>query len=94
MSLFKQREPRRFQHTYIYYDERKEKLRNIEDNARRRLGMLPEKEHTTEEAIRGKFAEQTTHLKSHLDGERKHLSPLAAILLIIALFAVWRLLLQ
>ena len=40
MSLFKQREPRRFEHNYIYYDARKEKLRNIEEKAKRELGMI------------------------------------------------------
>ena len=29
MKLFKQREPKRFNHKYIYVDERKEKLAKI-----------------------------------------------------------------
>ena len=42
MGMFTVREPRRFEHKYIYYDERKEKLAKIEEKAKRELGMLPE----------------------------------------------------
>ena len=42
MGMFTVREPRRFEHKYIYVDERKEKLAKIEERAKRRLGMLPE----------------------------------------------------
>ena len=62
MGMFTVREPRRFEHKYIYVDERKEKLAKIEERAKRRLGMLPEKEFNPED-IRGKFVEATTHLK-------------------------------
>lgn len=60
--MFNVREPRRFEHKYIYVDERKEKLAKIEERAKRELGMLPEKEFDPE-SIRGKFVEGTTHLK-------------------------------
>ena len=36
------RSPRKFEHKYIYFDERKEKLSKIEEKAKRDLGMLPE----------------------------------------------------
>ena len=48
--------PRRFNHQYIYVDERKEKLQKMEENAKRDLGMLPPKEFSPED-IRGKFIE-------------------------------------
>ena len=38
------RKPRRFNHQYIYVNERKEKLDKMEEQAKRDLGMLPEKE--------------------------------------------------
>ena len=44
MALFKTREPRKFHHPYIYINERKEKLKAIEERAKRELGMLPPKE--------------------------------------------------
>ena len=59
--MFKQRGPRGFQHQYIYVDERKERLKEIETRAKRELGMLPPKEATAEERIRGKMVDQTTH---------------------------------
>ena len=71
------RKPRRFNHQYIYVNERKEKLDKMEEQAKRELGMLSEKEFSPED-IRGKFVEGTTHLK------RKPVH-LGVILLIIAL---------
>ena len=92
MSLFKTREIRRIEHNYIYYDERKEKLKKIEESAKRELGMLPEKEFNPED-IRGKFVEQTTHLKRYKESDH-HLSAFAIFLLIIGLIIIWRFLLQ
>ena len=44
MGMFNSmRKPRGFNHQYIYVDERKEKLAKMEENAKRDLGMLPEK---------------------------------------------------
>jgi hypothetical protein len=62
MGMFKMEKPRRFNHQYIYVDERKEKLQKMEENAKRDLGMLPPKEFSPED-IRGKFIEGTKHLK-------------------------------
>ena len=60
MGMFNSmRKPRGFNHQYIYVDERKEKLAKMEENAKRDLGMLPEKEFNPED-IRGKFVEGTT----------------------------------
>ena len=44
MGMFAMRKPRGFHHSYIYVDERKEKLAKMEEDAKRELGMLPEKE--------------------------------------------------
>ena len=57
------REPRKFNHKYIYVDERKEKLDKIVENAKRDLGMLPPKEPTYEERIRGAFVGDNSHLQ-------------------------------
>ena len=43
MGLFSMRTPRRFEHKYIYYDERKEKLSKIEEKAKRDLMDVVEK---------------------------------------------------
>ncbi len=86
MGIFKQRKPRGFQHQYIYVDERKERLREMEERAKRELGMLAEKTPTTEDRIRGKIVEQSTHLKRKQAKE----SPLTnrRLVLILALLAM------
>ena len=68
MGMFAMRKPRGFHHSYIYVDERKEKLAKMEEDAKRELGMLPEKEFSPED-IRGKFIEGTTHLKRRKDAD-------------------------
>ena len=84
MGLFKSEKPRAFSYQYIYVNERKEKLSKIEENAKRDLGMLPPKELTAEERIRGKFVEGTKHLKRRKESGRKPLT-YAALLIGIAI---------
>ncbi len=73
MGMFKMRKPRAYEHKYIYVDERKEKLKKMEEAAKRELGMLPEREFRPED-IRGTFVEGTTHLKRRKEDGRKPLS--------------------
>lgn len=81
--MFSVREPRRIEHKYIYYDERKEKLAKIEERAKRELGMLPEEEYNPEN-IRGKFVEGTTHLKRRLENGGPRITfPVAVVLLFL-----------
>ena len=80
--MFKTEKPRAFNHQYIYVDERKEKLLKIEENAKRDLGMLPPKETTAEERIRGKSVEGTKHLKRRKESGRK---PLTYVTLLVAI---------
>ena len=88
MGMFAMRKPRGFNHRYIYVDERKEKLAKMEENAKRDLGMLPEKEFSPED-IRGKFIEGTTHLKRRKESGRKPMH-LGIILVVIAvLIYLW-----
>lgn len=80
MGMFSVREPRRIEHKYIYYDERKERLAKIEERAKRELGMLPEEYNP--ENIRGKFVEGTTHLKRRLENGGPRITfPVAVVLL-------------
>lgn len=91
MGFFNQRKPRGFNHQYIYVDERKERLKAMEERAKRELGLLPEAEKTTEERIRGKFAEQTSHLKRQQEREGGSSSKwlvIIAVLLVALLFAL------
>jgi hypothetical protein len=81
MGMFSVREPRRIEHKYIYYDERKERLAKIEERAKRELGMLPEEEYNPEN-IRGKFVEGTPHLKRRLENGGPRITfPVAVVLL-------------
>ena len=81
MGMFSVREPRRIEHKYIYYDERKERLAKIEERAKRELGMLPEEEYNPEN-IRGKIEEGTTHLKRRLENGGPRITfPVAVVLL-------------
>ena len=84
MGMFKTDKPRGYNHQYIYVNERKEKLDKIEENAKRDLGMLPPKELTAEERIRGKFVEGTKHLKRRKESGRKPLT-YAALLIALAI---------
>lgn len=88
MGLFRVNKPRGFEHNYLYYDPRKEKLEKIEEKAKRELGMLPEKEFDPED-IRGKFVGATTHLKRRKESGRKPISSgiLIAIIVVLLLAA-------
>ena len=93
MGIFNQRKPRGFQHQYIYIDERRERLKAMEERAKRELGMLPSKETTIEDRIRGKFVEQTSHLKRQQEKEKtvsSKLLILIAVLLAMILYVLLR----
>ncbi len=84
MGMFSNmKKPRRFNHQYIYVDERKEKLTKMEEDAKRDLGMLPEKDFSPED-IRGKFIEGTTHLRRRKQSGRRPVH-FGVILIIIGL---------
>ena len=87
MGMFTVREPRRFEHKYIYYDERKEKLKKIEESAKRDLGMLPQ-ESFDPENIRGKFVEGTKHLKRRKENGGPRLTAPTAVFVIVLLLVL------
>ncbi len=91
MGFFNQRKPKGFSHQYIYIDERRERLKAMEERARRELGMIPEAEKTTEERIRGKFVEQTSHLKRQQEKGKPSSSKwliIIAVLLVALIYAL------
>lgn len=86
MGYFKMPAPRRFNHNYIFVDERKEKLRKIEEKAKRDLGLLPPEERSYEERLRGAFVKETTHLKRRKEqGQRMSLKAIV-VALVASLF--------
>jgi hypothetical protein len=92
MGLFNAKKPRRFNHQYIYVDEHKEKLNKMEEDAKRELGLLPEKEFSPE-SIRGKFIEGTTHLKRRKKSGRKPVHLGVILVMLILLLFLWHYLL-
>lgn len=80
--------PRGFHHSYIYVDERKEKLAKMTEDAKRDLGMLPEKEFSPED-IRGKFVEATTHLRRRKASGKKPMSVGIILISIVILSFLW-----
>lgn len=91
MGFFNQRKPRKFNHQYIYVDERRERLKAMEERAKRELGLIPEPEKTAEERIRGRFVEQTSHLKRQQERGGTSSSKwliIIAVLLVGLLFAL------
>lgn len=92
MGMFGIRKPRGFNHQYIYVDERKEKLTKMEEDAKRDLGMLPEKEFSPED-IKGKFVEATTHLKRRKQSGRKPIHVGVVVIIIALLIYLWHYLL-
>lgn len=90
MSLFRVNKPRGFQHNWIYYDPRKEKIQKIEENAKRELGLLPPKEFDPED-IRGKFVGATTHLRRRKE-KKNYLSNTTLVFLIVIFVIIFILL--
>ena len=83
MAMFKTRKPRGYQHSYIYIDERKEKLKKIEERAKRELGLLPPEE------IRGTFVQGTTHLRRRKESGKKPMTLGVALIIIAVLVFIW-----
>lgn len=95
MGLFNQRKPRPFRHRYMFVDERKERIRDIEEKAKAELGMKADgrQEH---ERIQGMFINATCHVRKRR--ERKLaggfvLTYGVIVVLLIMLFAIWKILL-
>ena len=89
MARFKMREPRKFNHKYIFVDERKEKLDKIVENAKRDLGMLPPKEPTYEDRLRGAFVGDNSHLQRKRDNGSRISSRFAVAALFICIAIVY-----
>ncbi len=68
MKLFWTRKPRGFNHKFIYYDERKARLKAVEERARRELGMSVPVTRCADN-LRGVFADSTKHLRRRKECE-------------------------
>ncbi len=92
MGIFKMREPKKFDHKYVFVDERKEKLDRIVENAKRDLGMIPPKEESYEERIRGAFTAENSHLARRKQNGPRITSRVAIGALLVLIFILYYLL--
>ncbi|MCD8296415.1 MAG: hypothetical protein LUC88_02465 [Prevotella sp.] len=97
MSFFGQQKPRRFHHDYMFVDERKDRLKEIERRAKGELGESEETHaHYDGARLRGRFLNATKYAKRHNArrlGSGVVLSFGVLVVLILLLVAVWRILL-
>lgn len=77
--------PRRFHHTCIYVDERKERLERLRGKVREEGGGTT----VRPEEIRGKFVEQTTHLRRRKARGTRPWHPVILLFLIALLGFLW-----
>ena len=89
MGMFSVRKPRGFHHNYMYYDPRKEKLKEIDERAKRDLGLLPPKEFTPED-LRGKFVQATKHVRQRKESGKKPVSYGLLLIIIVLLVLLMR----
>ena len=96
MGLFNQRKPRRFDHRCMFVDERKDKLKAVEERAKAGLGIggpAPQ----GHERLRGTFLAATRHASRRR--ERRLAGGLvltygAILILLVVLVMVWKMLLS
>lgn len=91
MNLFRQPRPRRFQHEYIYVDERKERLQQIERKAREELGLASHKALDREE-IQQAFQAAMPHT-THRQQRRGGAFPLLQLVMLMFLLVLFCLIL-
>lgn len=96
MSIFHSRRPRRFDIGNIYVNERKDRLRAIEQKARRELGMTVNSEQTLR---RGMFMDNSRHIRRKGTGRNRHSPFFVAnifflLLILLILFVTCRIFLR
>ena len=89
MGRFKMSEPRRFNHKYIFVDERKDKLDKIVEKAKRDLGMLPPEEKDYRERLRGAFTDENSHLSRRKANGERISSRVAVVALFVCVFILY-----
>lgn len=87
MGLFQTRKPRGFNYTPRYYDPEREKWKKVEEDAKRRLGIIPPKEFKPED-LKGAFVEATTYLKKRKERGKPRLNSGVLVIAMVFLFAI------
>ena len=96
MGMFTQRKPRRFHHEYMFVDERKDKLKRIEERAKAELGKSGNAQ-GYRERMKGSFLASTKYARRR--GQRRFGATVAinvgvVAIIILFLVAVWKILLH
>lgn len=89
MGMFKMREPRKFNHKYIFVDERKEKLDKIVENAKRELGMLPQRQEGYSERLQGAFSSENSHVSRRKANGTRITTRVAVAALFVCVFLLY-----
>ena len=89
MGTFKMREPRKFNHKYIFVDERKEKLDKIVENAKRELGMLPQRQEGYSERLQGAFSAENSHVSRRKANGTRITTRVAVAALFVCVFLLY-----
>lgn len=89
MGMFKMREPRKFNHKYIFVDERKEKLDKIVENAKRELGMLPQRQEGYSERLQGAFSAENSHVSRRRANGTRITTRVAVAALFVCVFLLY-----
>lgn len=97
MNLFRQPKPRRFEHSNIYADERKERLRQIEERARQELGMTDAEADSMRRRMHDSFTANMHHLRKYENNRTSigcfTLNIGLVVIILLVLLIVWRVLL-
>ena len=86
MNFYHMPKPKGFHHHYIYVDERKERIKKMEEKAKQELGMEPST--VKPEDLRGTFHRATTHARKHQKRRNRMFLPGFATCLFIILLLV------
>lgn len=82
-SLFRQRKPRGYHHQMIYSDERRERLKAMEEQARQELGMSKPSEVKPED-FRGAFSQSSSQRRRNNSASLLGSMPTAIMIVLIA----------
>lgn len=86
MNFYHMPKPKGFHHQFIYVDERKEKIKKMEEKAKQELGMEPSA--VKPEDLRGTFHRATKHVRKHQERRNRMFLPGFGTCLFIILLLV------
>ena len=92
MSFFRQPKPRPFRYHMLYVDERRERLKDIEERAKRELNGDVETQSSVSSRLHGAFGSSRRGKRSAATGFNLLMNTLLLLLIVLVLFVCWNLL--